>query len=400
MKESKLSIIYPIFLLLVSFPLIHAWFPFSQRFIILSVPLILCSFIFNKKAFVSPSFFAVIAYVLFLFCFSDRNNYISSIKFLDTAYLISGVLISYYIIHNQNSRICKQVSLVAYIFITLTCVASIIICLNVPGAVRYNTINEFNDIPAAVLAMQKYGLSNYFLPHALPILIPAIVKQIKDPCFFPKKKLYLKLFLAIILLFEWYAESATGLILSIFTFFASLSIKINGKHNVRNIILLSVATLLLTSNAIMNPLIDFMITISPDSYTQKLVDLQLQLNGVEVESDMDTRSNLYQNSWNVFFDNILLGYEGRSLSIGGHSAILDHLATTGLVGFIPWILILFLEFKQVWKTLNANIRLYYAIGCICFVLMLSLKNMSVYIVWLMFLVYLPTFLLYDPSKQK
>lgn len=398
MKESKLSIIYPIFLLLVSFPLIHAWLPITQRFIVLSVPLILCSLIFNKKAFVCPSIFAVIAYVLFLFCFSDRNSYISSIKFLDTAYLFSGVIISYYIIHNQNSRTCKQISFITYAFITITCVASIIICLNVPGAVRYNTINELNDIPAIVLAMQKFGLSNYLLPHALPILIPGIVKQIKDPYFLPQKKFYLKLFLGVIVIFEWYAESATGLILSIFALFASISIRINGKHNVRNIILLSIAALLLTSSTIMNPLIDLIITISPDSYTQKLIDLKLQLNGLEAEGDIYTRSNLYQDSLDVIFDNFLLGYEGNNLLIGGHSAILDHLATTGIVGFIPWALIFILEFKQVWKILNVNIRPYYIIGCICFILMLAIKNMSVYIVWLMFMVYLPTFLLVDHSK--
>lgn len=397
MRESKLTIVYPLFMLLVSFPLIHAWFPLSERFIILSLPLVLCSFAFNSKAILSSSMIPVAIYILFLFSNTGRNSYVSSITFLDTAYLLSGSIISCYLINNQHSKILDQIIKVAFVFIGVTCFSSILISLANPGAVRMNAINDVYEASPIIFAMRKYGLSNYALPHALPILIPGVVKIIKDPNVFPNKKLYLKVFLLLIIIFEWYAESATGAILSLFALCASYSIKLNGKHNIRRIVLLSIVTLMLTSEFIMVPILDLLIGISPDSYAAKLIDFQLQLQGIDTYGDAYTRANLYNDSWNVFLDNMMLGYKGNNLLIGGHSAILDHLATTGLVGFIPWIFIMITQFKQNWVRLSANLRLYYLIGCVCFVLMLSLKNMSVYIVWLMFMVYLPAFLLYNPS---
>ena len=400
MRDSKLSIIYPIFLLLVSFPLIHAWFPLSQRIIILTIPVLLCSFLFNVNAFKSVYVIPVLLYMLFLFFCNDRNIYIKSITMLDIAYLSSGYLISYYLLHKKNSRIFIQILFVAFCFISVTCLVSIIACIIEPGAVRANVTRELYEAPPMVILMRRYGLSDYLFPHALPILIPGVVKFIKDPQILPKRKIWLKLFLILIIVFEWYAESATGLILSLFSLLASFSIKFQGKHNIRNIVILTFSAIILTSESIMVPLIDLVIQIAPESYIQKLIDFQHQLQGMDVQGDAYTRSNLYMDSWGTFLDNILLGCNDINLSIGGHSAILDHLATTGLIGSIPWRSIIVTQVKLVSSHLTKDVRLYYYIGCISFVLMLLLKNMSVYIVWLMFMVYLPTFLLYNQSNTE
>lgn len=84
----------------------------------------------------------------------------------------------------------------------------------------------------------------------------------------------------------------------------------------------------------------------------KIVDfIDIVNGGTGDHSTIDGRTNYQKQALNAFFSYPIVGnyYKG-----GGHSILLNRLGTTGIVGFIPFFLMIYYQFKQ-WYSLIPNI---------------------------------------------
>lgn len=106
---------------------------------------------------------------------------------------------------------------------------------------------------------------------------------------------------------------------------------------------------------------------------QKIVDFDDLMDGGTGEHiTIDARAQYQQGAIDGFFNNILIGssYEGS----GGHSIILNRLGTTGLIGFIPFMLMLYFIFKQWYVTIPKESRIYYLLSWLGAAILLYNKN--------------------------
>ena len=101
---------------------------------------------------------------------------------------------------------------------------------------------------------------------------------------------------------------------------------------------------------------------------------------------MSTRIDLYNQSLSLGVTSLLIGTNG---DIGGHSTIIDHFATLGIIGFIPFIILLCLIIKQEWNFLPKESSHFFVFGVLMSILMLLLKSMSNPEMWLYSLTLLP-----------
>lgn len=106
-----------------------------------------------------------------------------------------------------------------------------------------------------------------------------------------------------------------------------------------------------------NVVLDFLL----DYYHGTAVELKLKdindlINGgTGYHSTIDGRLNYQKEALDAFYRNIFIG---DTYSGGGHSIILNRLGSLGLIGFIPFILMIYYQFRQ-WYILMPKISRYY-----------------------------------------
>ena len=114
---------------------------------------------------------------------------------------------------------------------------------------------------------------------------------------------------------------------------------------------------------------------------------------------MNVRYGLYEDSFYAFAKSPIIGTDNRD-ELGGHSAILDRMGAFGLIGIIPWLLVMIWLSRYNYKQMPHKARDFYLVGLFCFVAMMVLKNMSYFYVWFTFMVLLPCMLTFDVEKNK
>lgn len=386
---------------MTSMPLIGSWLPIAGRIIILSFPLVFLSILFNQQAFTCKEIIPVYIFILVMYCGNSKNEYVNHFWQLTTATLLSMSIISYYVRKSNNQKVLQWIVYLTICFISITSAASIIIDHMNPGIIRRIGSSSSEEFQSALAyTYSRMGLSDYLLPHAIPMLIAPLCMYARYPERTGINKYIIYLCILLIVYFEWIAQSTTALLFVIFSIIACYSITSDdAKTNKTRLFILLVALIILSNDFVMLSLIDNIKSIAPESYHLKLNDLQASILGENNSSHFYGRMDLYSISLDTFFRNPIWGYSGNDLPIGGHSAMIDYLAVYGLIGFIPWICIIIFQIKSVWYQIDNKYRLFYAISCICFLGMLILKNMSVPIVWTTFLVFVPVFMIYKKGNK-
>jgi hypothetical protein len=78
----------------------------------------------------------------------------------------------------------------------------------------------------------------------------------------------------------------------------------------------------------------------------KIVDIQYSIQTNDFEGQLNTRGNLYADSWNTFSKYPIFGSAQQS-DAGGHLFVADFLAWFGLVGTLPLILFFYYSFRRI-----------------------------------------------------
>lgn len=259
------------------------------------------------------------------------------------------------------------------IFMVLTAITSIIFLIDDPLAARYlATVADTDDEKFIEYTWKNIGGYNFTYLFVLfyPIIILATKKKRLNP--------WIAAALTVLLIvYIFYSEYTTALLLflitSVFWFF---------RRDLRawHIVLLFVIALisLIFFEEIFGSLLKWL----ADVIDSKEISSRLRAlsGGIEgIEGFEDNRWALYMTSLNTFLDSPLLGSVISGGSNGGHSFILDFLASYGLVGAAILFAIYWVVYTRLFYHFRNRIGYGYVIWTFIQVLFLSFVNTGIWL---------------------
>ena len=394
-KGKAIGTLFPICILFSLYTLFQGWIPHWGAVIYLSLVFSIILFFlrslefFGNRVFILFVFYATI--VLLNILLGDKYwggspfSIISSLLMM----LSSLMAVHHFLTRSdERYRFGSNLVLTVILLLTLTTISTGVLSIVYPQVVRFamEESNHYGD-DTILKEMFRFGMSNYYLPHAIPVTIPAFVLCIKNKNL--KKKRWVGI-LGVILSFAliFYSGATTSLLLGFIALLASMAISSDGKSTLRRLLLIGVLFLpFLSQNLVLNAVRSLENAVGEENYFYtRLVDIEESITGETMVGDVNVRQDLYNQSWDAFIHNPILGTDNE---VGGHSVLLDFLATLGIVGILPFIGLLFSIFLWVKKRLPPGSAAYYAIGFMTGLLMLGLKSMNNMEMWFFLICLLP-----------
>lgn len=313
-------------------------------------------------------FFIFIYFILMLFDIYniDFNWFLSEILPVFIA-----IAIYTYFIKVKDFKGLAIISFISLIFIFITIITSIIGLNKYPLAARElaGALSLEGDY-ARIDYYRNLGIGNYGFFSCIAFMVPVIVYQIR------KNKGVLKTFLIVLLIFMLLglvrAQYATQLIIGI----VGLIFAIGGTNRLKtSVVLVSLLLLIIIfipRSFISDLLASFSNIFSGSVLQERLYDLSIAIN----QGFGSTDTHAGRRAARIPF---LLNEFSKSPIIGGgestgHVFWLDRLSMYGLIGIIPWILIITYQIKFNLKNLNNEFQFYYLISIIAFIALGFYKN--------------------------
>ena len=255
-------------------------------------------------------------------------------------------------------------------FILLSALITFFFNLKQPGFYR-NVELEREEFR---MVYEARGVLSYYMFHAIALLFPFLILVWK----LDKSKVYrnvsiLLLFLFIYLMFSSSITTAVAL------GGISIVLALNTSTNKKQIgLILFLFIVGLWGKSIVLGVIDFLLPFAEGTgMYQKLDVIRLGVSYGDQIMLTNGRSNLYGDSWDAFCNNPFLGCHNANL-LGEHSFIIDRLGFYGLIGFLPYLIFLFLQIKMPLKYISPYIRPYYYWSYFPYIGMMFLKNIHLY----------------------
>jgi hypothetical protein len=249
------------------------------------------------------------------------------------------------------------------------------------------------------------GISGYSLIYSLVIIIPLLYSSLRY--YNKKNKLRVMLLFSLIVFLVYKAAYTTALIALMLGFFIYLFL--NTSNMVRVFLLpliLLMCIFLMNPNLIYDSLmyLSYKIEIQQTSIRlQQLADLILYGDS---SGDTLNRLGLYRLSIDAFLKYPLTGIIifDPNYNLSGHSAFLDILGATGLVGFIPYLLFIWYSYrislqKTKDKKLRNGIRTSYFMFCFIGSINTLATSFTIMLFLLFFVNWYPAFVDYIKVKQ-
>ena len=404
-KRKQTTWLFPLLIALCTFIVFRSWPLLEREWLVQGVTFIVTFFIV-QQFYYSRSFFYVILYCLVLFLnvlggdalYEDYNT----VALEMFKYCIPGA-ITYYLLKTKDIKGIQNTVILFLALIVFTTVSSFIINLSFPGIIRIYVgyINGHED-QSQFLPFLRLGMSNYYLPHALPVLIPALFLGVSNRDLKKSVRILALITWICVVVLTYLSGATTALLFSILFSIVVLFIRRTSlKKNLLTfaIAFLIIIPLLAERQLLSNVLYNLEETLIGTDYSVKVVQLaDIVESGQVTDGDAGERSDLYTLTVTQFFKHPLLGTDE---SVGGHSALLDRLACLGLLGFIPFIMFFVLQIKFVLKYLRNDLKVFYILGVIIAVLMLFLKYMLYVEMSVIMLTILPlTVILFGKESKK
>lgn len=313
-------------------------------------------------------FFILLYFILMLFDIYniDFNWFLNEILPVFIA-----IAIYTYFIKVKDFKGLALISFISLIFIFISLITSIIGLNKYPLAARELAgVLALEGDYARIDYYRNLGIGNYGFFSCVAFMVPVIVYQIK------KNKGALKIFLIVLLIFMLLglvrAQYTTQLIIGTI----GLILAIGGTNRLKtSVVLVSLLLLIIifTPRSFISDLLASFSNIFSGSVLQeRLYDLSIAIN--QGFGSTDTHAGM--RAARIPF---LLNEFSKSPIIGGgestgHVFWLDRLSMYGLIGIIPWILIITYQIKFNLKNLNNEFQFYYLISIIAFIALGFYKN--------------------------
>ncbi|KWW31950.1 MAG: Uncharacterized protein AUK63_46 [bacterium P3] len=367
---------------------IPVWFPS----ILVSVILLA---MYPKVVLRNKTFYWLMLYFLIVFLFiifgrtvkldiGRSSSYVQLI--IEYAFLLPNVIICLILLYLDDYRIVTILMKSTVMIIIVSFVVLLVLIGNVDLR-RLSTAYE-NDIE-----VQTPSFINYTLLHVYALLIPVVYY-----CCVKINGLYKYLCIVLLVLLSYvvYKSSITAsLIIGVVSLLLSISLSSKNIHRTVFFITVLFATFIVFyySGVFVSILKGILPYFEGSAVEEKIEDALFLLSTGESGGSFAAREDLHQRSWDSFFSNILIG-GGMA---GGHSSLIDRLATMGLLGFIPYFMIYYSIIKQWVKHFDRFGKRYYYLGVLSVVVMLYSKGLFGQEGNLVFMVLMPLFIMFPDT---
>lgn len=367
----------------------------------LALPLFVTPSFYSRKWFAYFAFYFLIVFLNFV----SGDAYFDNLKRIIEEFGALSIppALFYYYEKNRDFKWLSALLFVTIIILIWSTIVTAIIDSRFPGIVRYahSMINQGLEDVSAFSGFYRMGMSNYILPHAVPILIPAFAIVLRDRNLKIKQKIVPIGILASLMMLLYFGGATGPMLVGIAVLILSFFIKPGSTRGFWGaIVLVSIIELpLLLNDEFMLALLEWLDNLMGNEgyFHSKVLTFQETISYGSATGDVEERQELYIKGFRGFFENIIIGSNG---DVGGHSAILNRLGSLGLLGFIPYIGMLIVQFKNEKRLLPSKYRVYYYLGTFAAFLMLISKGIATWEVFFFWFTILPFAILFLSQYNK
>lgn len=291
----------------------------------------------------------------------------------------------------DNKSISKFVLMISFATVLL----SIRVLINDGNALRVASMANSTGDWDILYGYWKQGMASYDMAAMMLFMPVVLISRLKSNVK-GKEKLFLLTGIITIIIFMYLGQVTTTFILCLMVMLLSfLNIK-NRSVAFVSIGLMS-AIILLSFTGIM----DWLVSITGEgSMNDRLSSVSAVSHGgaLDEESDAGIRWAMIGTTIHSFFESPLFG--SPNARIGGHNFFLDLLAKYGIVGCLPFFLMIKTQCKIITFYLSKDAKRYYYIILIGFIALGVIKNMSGIEYWNYLFIYYPALLIWFDSKKQ
>lgn len=289
--------------------------------------------------------------------------------------LLAPSIMTWYAFRRHDERFMRATLIVFFSIVVIETIFSFIANIQSPEIIRnLNSMKAEGLSSESAFYYYRLGVANYDIGHALPALIPLLVMGIKMPNDEKWKRWVCVLLLLFSLLLIYLTFSTISLLLALLGLFMAFVSRGGSLKTNHSLILISVIALpfLLSDSLLVGTLgvID-RIADQEGSIHDRVLDMQESIQYGESTGDVYARGERYEQSLRLFLTNPLIGTNEK---VGGHSSLIDRMATLGIIGFIPYILFLIYQLSFGQCFIRAKNRIFYIEAVVIGIIMLALKD--------------------------
>ena len=381
--KRTVNIVLIIIIAILTFTPIIGYFPFFRRTWIFLLMGLCAIAVMHKTYHLHKGFLllGIASMIMFLNVLSHDAYYntINSVIVEISMIVLASTMFLYSKNGHYGAEFLKWSIYTTFGIVAIETIASFILDLGYPGIIRtlFSESIRTGERDELLYPYYRMGLSNYILPHALPMLIPPLFMGIRDKNISIKFRIWALTFLFLVLLLIWLSGVMTAFLLSLLSIIISVFIS-RGKIKDMKPLIVWVSIFILPFilfDDLTFYVLQLMKSLFSGNYyiTYKLQILEESLTMQQATGDLAERQNLYMISINEFANNILIG---TSNSLGNHSMFLDRLATLGVIGFIPYIMFYVIQLTVIRRTIAPHNLIYYDESVWIGILMMTLKGIT------------------------
>ena len=404
-KKSIIGILLIFFIIVLTFTPVVGYFPiFRSTWIFLLLGIALLS-ISNIKFYTSRAFICLVfsAVIMLLNVFNEDKYFNLNKVLAEISMLVFVAMMTMYAVNKGRKPLfLKWCIMTFFLIVAVETIATFLLDLLIPGALRalFSDSIKTGERMELLYPYFQLGMSNYILPHAMPMLIPPLVMGFRERSHSMLMRVWSLIFLLLALELIWLSGVMTAFLMAILFLLLSIYTSFSKKPNWRKFTLFG---LLFLPFIFYDDLTKDVLQLAQDIFSgndyfyRKLLLLEENIGGSEATGDMEARQNHYLESLQEFFNNILVGTNNP---MGRHSTFLDRLGTLGLVGFVPYILFYYFNIKTIRRYIPQLNRIYYDEAIGAGLLMLLFKDVDNWEVYLTLFTITPLLVIYlSPNKD-
>ena len=255
-------------------------------------------------------------------------------SFLMSAYgliqIFSFALVGEYLKRKGSDKSTKNLYLVLLLIFAITTITTYLGNLVMPGASR-NMATGLKDDRQLMALYTSLNIGGFSFVYTLVLTLPFLFYSLKYYSDFLLKKTLIIVLIAFIILTIYTTEYSTAILFAVL----SASILFLPRRLTRKnygLVLVSIICAGFVLSKILPPILSAFSSVS-ESYNVsiRMAELSDMMVGSSTSGDVQGRFDLWQQSWNNFSHNLVLGTGTRG---GEHSFLLDTLSKYGLLGLL------------------------------------------------------------------
>jgi hypothetical protein len=351
-------------------------------------------------------FYAIFVFVLPKILWTEMSSWYRIRHLIEPLIVIIASSVFFYLSRNIQKLDWFRLSKLGIIFIAITSLSTLIAIQINPMAVRASYSGLQFEIEGFQL-LKRIGIATYGFMMALVMLIPMLIYLLRHG---KKNKKWILFLLILTYITVIRASILANLLLAIvITLFASLG-STKSKRSIFSMFFVIFIILLIPENYWSDILIYVSEFFESGSLlNRKLVDFSIYISGDHIYSSTTgagLRVNRYSMLWEAFTAKPLTGDASYNSSFniemleGGHLYWMSRLALWGVLGFIFYVIFLFINFRFIWKRIPNESKYYFLLSIIAFCALGFMKSLNYSEPMLVLFVIIPGLLYWNDSIIK